>query len=105
MISLCRSLLRQEGLRVPSGGAVTFARRVRALELPSELRDAVEPLLKSHEDVCAQIDLVDKKVEQAVKDDERVQRLTSAPRAPARAVRRLDAQRLAALGQRLASQS
>jgi transposase len=79
MISLCRSLLRQEGVRVPSGGAVTFARRVRALELSSELRDAVEPLLKSHEDVCAQLDLVDKKVEQAVKDDERVQRLTTVP--------------------------
>jgi transposase len=79
MISLCRSLLRQEGIRVPSGGAATFAKRVRALELTSELRDAVEPLLKTHEDVCAQIELVDQKVERAVKDDERVQRLTTVP--------------------------
>ncbi len=55
------------------------SKRVRALELPDELRDAIEPLLKSHEDVCAQIENVDKKVEQAVKDDERVQRLTTVP--------------------------
>jgi transposase len=79
MISLCRSLLRQEGIRVPSGGAATFAKRVRALDLASELRDAVEPLLKTHEDICAQIELVDQKVERAVKDDERVQRLTTVP--------------------------
>ena len=77
MISLCRSLLRQEGVRVPSGGAPSFAKRVRALELPAELRDAVEPLLKAHEQVDAQIDVVDKKVEQAVANDERVQRLTA----------------------------
>jgi transposase len=79
MISLCRSLLRQEGIRVPSGGAPSFAKRVRELELGGELFDAVEPLLKCHEDVCAQIALVDKKVAQAVKDDERVQRLTTVP--------------------------
>ena len=79
MISLCRSLLRQEGIRVPSGGAPSFVKRVRALELPGELRDAIEPLLETHEQVCAQVDAVDKKVEQAVKDDERVQRLTTVP--------------------------
>ena len=79
MISLCRSLLRQEGIRVPSGSAVTFAKRVRELELSDELRDAAEPLLKAHEQVCAQIDEVDKKVAQAVKSDERVQRLTTVP--------------------------
>jgi transposase len=77
MISLCRSLLRQEGIRVPTGDAVTFAKRVRALEFGSDLRDAVEPLLKSQEEVCAQIALVDKKVAEAVKGDERVQRLTT----------------------------
>jgi hypothetical protein len=79
MISLSRSLLRQEGIRVPSGSATTFAKRVRELELPDELSDAVEPLLKAHEQVCAQIEEVDKKVTHAVKSDERVQRLTSVP--------------------------
>lgn len=47
MISLCRSLLRQEGVRVPSGGAPSFAKRVRALELSEDLQDAIEPLRKS----------------------------------------------------------
>lgn len=79
MISLCRSLLRQEGVRVPSGGAPSFAKRVRALELPEDLQDAIEPLLKTHEHVCAQIDLADKKIAQAVAHDERVQRLTTVP--------------------------
>jgi transposase len=79
MISLCRSLLRQEGIRVPSGGAASFAKRVRTLELPRDLRDALEPLLKTHEAVCAQIDAVDNQVEQVVRGDERVQRLTTVP--------------------------
>jgi hypothetical protein len=36
MISLCRALLRQEGIRAPSGGAVSFPKRVRTLELDAE---------------------------------------------------------------------
>jgi transposase len=79
MISLSRSLLRQEGVRVPSGNAVTFAKRVRELALPDELRDAVEAMLFAHEHVCDQIDEVDKKVALAVKTDARVQRLTTVP--------------------------
>jgi transposase len=79
MISLCRSLLRQEGIRVPSGGAPSFAKRVRTLELPELLRDTVEPLLTAHEQVCAQSERVDKKVALVVADDERVQRLTTVP--------------------------
>jgi hypothetical protein len=65
MIGLYRSLLRQEGVRVPSGGAPSFAKRVRALELAEELQDVIEPLLKTHEHVCAQIELADKKIAQA----------------------------------------
>jgi hypothetical protein len=65
MISPCRSLLRQEGIRVPSGGAPSFAKRVRMLEFAEELRDAVAPLLAIHEQVCTQIDLVDKKTSRA----------------------------------------
>ncbi|MEY4512367.1 MAG: hypothetical protein RLZZ450_4489 [Pseudomonadota bacterium] len=49
MISLCRSLLRQGGIRVPGGGAPSFAKRVRTLELPKLFRDASEPLLTAHE--------------------------------------------------------
>jgi hypothetical protein len=52
---------------------------VRALELAEELQDAIEPLLKTHEHVCAQIELADKKSAQAVAHDDRVQRLTTVP--------------------------
>lgn len=79
MISLCRSLLRQEGIRVPSGGAPSFPKRVRALELSEELAAAVEPLLLTHEQLCEQIKRVDAKVEQAIKNDERAKRLTTVP--------------------------
>jgi len=41
MISLCRSLLRQEGIRVPSGGAPSFPKRVRALSRHSRTATAV----------------------------------------------------------------
>lgn len=79
MISLCRSLLRQEGVRVPSASARSFPARVRALSLSEELVCAVEPLLATHEQLCEQIKAIDAKVELAVKDDERVKRLTTVP--------------------------
>ena len=40
-ISLCRSLLRQDGFRVPSGSALSFPKRVRLLELGDVLSTAV----------------------------------------------------------------
>jgi transposase len=79
MISVCRAFLRQEGLRVPSGGAPSFAQRVRTLKLADELRETLAPLLEVHEQVCAQIDVLDEKVKQVVATDERVQRLTTVP--------------------------
>lgn len=79
MISLCRSLLRQEGFRVPSGSALSFPKRVRLLELSEALAAAVAPLLTMHENLCAQVKLVDAQIERVVKDDERVQRLATVP--------------------------
>jgi transposase len=46
IISLCRALLRQEGIQVPTGGAPTFAKRVRMLALSDELTLVVKPLLR-----------------------------------------------------------
>lgn len=79
MISVCRALLRQEGLRVPSCGAASFAQRVRSLELEGAQREALEPLLQIHDQLCTQIDVTDKKVEHAVEADQRVQRLLTVP--------------------------
>jgi transposase len=79
MISLCRAPLRQEGIRVPTGGAPSFAKRVRSLDLSEELALALTPLLETHERVCEQIDALDAHVEKAVTLDERAQRLTTVP--------------------------
>ena len=78
-ISLCRSLLRQEGVRVPSGGAGSFPKRVRALQLSEELASTVEPLLLIHEQLCQQLKTIEAKVEQTLENDERVKRLTTVP--------------------------
>lgn len=79
MISVCRALLRQEGLRVPNCGATSFAQRVRTLELVAELRGALEPLLQIHDQLCAQIEETDARVALAIDHDERVQRLLTVP--------------------------
>lgn len=79
VISLCRSLLRQEGVRVPSGGAKAFAKRVRGLELAESLFLAIEPLLQMHEQLCEKIVDADKYVEAHLKKDERAKQLESVP--------------------------
>src|SRR5262245_48006448 len=45
-INVVRAVLRQDGMRVPSGGAATFAARVRALALPAPQAAVVAPLLE-----------------------------------------------------------
>jgi transposase len=79
MISLCRALLRQEGFRVPSGGAASFPKRVRSLELPEELLRTVEPLLQTHEHVTEQIKQLDLQVARHVEHDPQAKRLTTVP--------------------------
>src|SRR6266540_2149925 len=44
-ISVIRTLLRQQGYRVPSGSAATFVPRVAALPLPGRLLSTIAPLL------------------------------------------------------------
>jgi transposase len=79
MISLCRALLRQEGIRVPSGAAVSFAKRVRVLGVGDELARTLEPLLQTHEHACEQIKRLDALIGEAVEHDERAKRLTTVP--------------------------
>ena len=79
LISLCRSVLRQEGIRVPGGAATSFPKRVRLLEMSEELASAIAPLLTSHEQLCEQIKQIDAKVELSIEHDERAKRLTTVP--------------------------
>jgi len=78
-ISVVRSLLRREGLRIRSGAAKSFARRVGELEIPALLALEIGPLLVVLQQVDEQIDWADRNLEQRVQDDPDVQRLTSLP--------------------------
>ena len=76
---LSRSLLRQEGLRVPTGGSITFHKPVRALGLDALLTQAIEPLLQTHEQLCEQIKRLDAEIAVVVQNDARAARLLSVP--------------------------
>jgi transposase len=78
-ISVVRSLLRREGLRVRSGEASTFDRRVRELDVPEPLALAVEPLLAVLEPVNAQIAGADRALGRRVREDPDLRRLTTVP--------------------------
>ena len=74
-ISQVRSVLRQYGLRVPSGGAQTFVARAQTLSLPDFLEGTLELL----EDVTERIRACDERLRGIVRDDEVVQRLCTVP--------------------------
>jgi transposase len=78
-ISLCRSLLRQEGVRVPSGSATTFSKRVFELELEPALFESVEPLLQTHAELCEKIRDADERIGVHLEHDEGAKRLTTVP--------------------------
>jgi transposase len=77
-ISQVRALLRQQGHRVPSGAARSFATRVEGLELPHELAGLVAPLLSLLAELDERIEACDEQLKQIVRDDEVVARLCTA---------------------------
>jgi transposase len=78
-INLVRALLRREGLRVRGGNTETFVTRVEELELSGDLRALVRPLLELLGPVNEQLGVVDKKVVELKKADQRVRRLQTTP--------------------------
>ena len=78
-ISLIRSLLRRDGLRVATGTPRSFAVRLDCLPLSAELRAEVTPLLTLLEAINEQLRHADAELAQLVRDDAVVRRLTSAP--------------------------
>jgi transposase len=78
-ISVVRSLLRREGLRVRSGEAKTFGRRVGELEVPRSLSSAIEPLLVVLGQVNQQIDHADHELARRIQEDADLRRLTTLP--------------------------
>lgn len=68
-ISVVRSLLRGEGMRVRSGDASTFASRVEELELPEVLASTVAPLLEIMETLSARLQEIDRDLAAATRED------------------------------------
>jgi transposase len=78
-ITVIRSLLRQHGWRVRSGGADAFIARVWELPLPGCLLSEIAPLLAVMRAVNAQLAYSDEPIEAMSRSDERVRRLRSVP--------------------------
>ena len=78
-ISLIRALLRQQGYRVPSGGAESFGDRVATLSLPGRLRSVIAPLLAVMRHLNRQLAYSDATIEHLGRHDPRVLRLRSVP--------------------------
>ena len=74
-ITVIRSLRRQHGWRVRSGGAEAFIARVRELPLPGCLLSEIAPLLAVMQAVNAQLAYSDERIEAISRSDERVRRL------------------------------
>ena len=78
-INLVRALLRGEGLRVRSGHAESFVERVEEVELSADLRTMVWPILELLGPVNEQLRMLERRVVELKKADERVCRLQTAP--------------------------
>ena len=78
-ISLIGALLRREGLRVASGNAVSFTKRVARVAVPGQLKSEIAPLLAVFESINRQLVWVDTRLEHLAKSDEMVERLCTAP--------------------------
>src|SRR5216683_1342048 len=77
-ISLIGALLRREGLRIASGAAEGFAKRVARLALPGQLKSEIAPLLAVFVSVDRQLAWIDTRLEHLARTDETVERLCSA---------------------------
>ena len=62
-ISLIGALLRGEGLRVASGNAVGFTKRVARVAMPGQLKSEIAPLLAVFESINRQLVWVDTRLE------------------------------------------
>jgi transposase len=78
-IAVIRSLLRQHGYRVRSGGAAAFIERVRDLPLPGRLLSEIGPLLAVMRQVNQQVAYSDERIEAVTETDQRVRLLRSVP--------------------------
>jgi transposase len=78
-ISVIRSMLRREGIRVPSCAAGYFRRHVEELSLPEHLRSAADPLVEVLRVLDEQISQADEKLEEVATSSPLIKRLCLIP--------------------------
>jgi transposase len=78
-IALTGALLRREGLRVRSGNADHFLRRVAEVETGDSLQARLQPLLRLLAEVQDELKAADRRIADIVRDDPVIQRLCSVP--------------------------
>jgi transposase len=78
-IALTGALLRREGLRVRSGNADHFLRRVDDLETDDGLRERLQPLLRLLAEVQDELKAADRRIADIVRHDPVIQRLCTVP--------------------------
>jgi len=78
-ISLVRSLLRREGLRIKPGSSSSFRERVGELEIPKHLQREIAPILTLMIPLNRQIERATKDIEKIAHKDPTVRRLCTAP--------------------------
>lgn len=78
-ISVIRALVRQEGCRLPTGGAEHLPARVTVAALPTAIRQTITPLVESVAALTAQIATLDARLAAVAAGDPIVQRLQTVP--------------------------
>ncbi len=79
LIQVLRSLLRREGLRVGTGEAATFARRMEKVELTPYLQSLCEPMLAVLASVNKELSTIESALRHTVEADANVLRLCTVP--------------------------
>ncbi len=79
LVTLSQAILSREGLQVPTGSSGCFSERVERLGLPQPLAAEIAPLLAMLVPLNEQIGLLDEKLSELGRKDERVKRLMTMP--------------------------
>ncbi len=79
VVAVVRALLRQEGVRAPSGTTARFAERVRGLTVPAAASEAITPLLRVLDALSTEIAAFDDQIAGVARTDAVIQRLQTTP--------------------------
>jgi len=78
-VSLIRTLLRREGLRVRGGNPGQFIERLREIDVPVLIAQEIEPLLKVLDCLDTRIALADRQLTELASEDDQIRRLCTVP--------------------------